>query len=320
MRRRDFIKLVGAATVWPVPTLAQPTKMHRIGVLILGNADADAFRKEVRAELSKMGFVEGRNVGFEFRSAEGKLDLLPKLAADLVTTKIDVIVALFTPCALAAQQATREIPIVAISANPVETGLVASLAHPGGNITGVSLMAAESHGKCIELLRDILPRIRRVAFLGNGADPSWKQILEQVQLAGRLTNVDIAPVTVVRGPAEIDAAFSGMRSQGADAVVVQGSFSTKAVTDLALAHRLPAATVPRAFAEVGGLMSYGASGPDVFRRSASFVGRILQGAKPADIPVEQPTKFELLINLKTAKLLGLEIPPTIIARADEVIE
>jgi len=184
----------------------------------------------------------------------------------------------------------------------------------------VSLMAAESHGKCVELFRDILPAIRRVAFLGNGADPSWKQILEQVQLAGRLTNVDIAPVTVVRGPAEIDAAFSGMRSQGADGVVVQGSFSTNAVTDLDLAHRLPAATVPRAFAEVGGLMSYGASGPDVFRRSASFVGRILQGARPADIPVEQPTKFELLINLKTAKRLGLEIPPTIIARADEVIE
>jgi putative ABC transport system substrate-binding protein len=181
-------------------------------------------------------------------------------------------------------------------------------------------MAAESHGKCVELLRDMLPSVRRVAALGNGADPSWQQILEQIRSAGRLDGIEIAPTIVVRGMDEIDTAFAAMKADGAGGVVVQGSFSSRNVAELALKHGLPAASVPRAFAEIGGLMSYGASGPDTFRRGASFVIKILQGVKPADMPVEQPTKFELVVNLKTAKALGLTIAEAFLFRADEVIE
>jgi putative ABC transport system substrate-binding protein len=322
VKRREFISLLGgAAATWPLAAQAQqPGRMRRIGALLLGNADAESFRTEMREALRKSGYVEGQNVLFDFRSAAGRLDLLPELAAALVALKVDVIVALFTPCVLAAQKATREIPIVVIAANPLEMGIVTSLARPGGNITGVSLMAAESHGKCVELLRDMLPSVQRIAALGNGADPSWQQILDQVLLAGKVTGVEIAPAMVVRGPDEINAAFAAMKKDGAGGVVVQGSFSTRNVAELALKHRLPAATVPRAFAEVGALMSYGASGPETFRRSASFVIKVLQGGKPADIPVEQPTKFELVINLKTAKALGLTIPESFLLRADEVIE
>jgi putative ABC transport system substrate-binding protein len=320
MKRRAFIAGLGGAATWALVARAQQPNVHRVGALLLGNANAEAFRTEMRETLPESGYVEGQNVFFDFRSAAGRLDLLPEQAAQLVALRVDVIVALFTPCALAAQKATPDIPIVLIAANPVEMGLVRSLAHPGGNITGVSMMGAESHGKCVELFRDMLPTAQRITALGNGADPSWQEIIEQVQLAGKLTSVEIDPVIVVRGPEEIDSAFAAMKTAGAGAVVVQGSFSTKAVADLALKHRLAAATVPRAFAEVGGLMSYGASFPETFRRSASFVIKILQGGKPNDMPVEQPTKFELIINFKTAKALGLNVPPSLVARADEVIE
>jgi putative tryptophan/tyrosine transport system substrate-binding protein len=197
---------------------------------------------------------------------------------------------------------------------------VASLARPGGNITGISLMAAELHGKCVELFRDILPSVRRVAVLLNAEDPFWKQIREQVQLAGRATGIEIAPSLMVRGPNEIDAAFATMKKEGAGAVVVHGSLSTKNVAELALKHGLPAATQTRSFAEVGGLMSYGADGPDVFRQSALFVTKILQGGNPTNMPVEQPTKFELAINLRTAKALGITVPESFLLRADQVIE
>jgi putative ABC transport system substrate-binding protein len=321
MRRREFITLTGGAAVaWPLAARAQRTKVHRIGALLLGNADADAFRTTMREELLKSGYSEGNNIAFDFRSAEGKLDLLPGIAAELVELNVDIIVAVFTPCALAAQRATRQIPVVIVAADPVGSGLVTGLARPGANITGVSLMASESHGKCVELFRDMIPSLRRVAALSNAADPSWRQILEQIQLAGKLTGVEIAPTAMVRGLDEIDAAFAAMKNEKAGAVIVQGSLSRRDVAELALKHRLPAATVPRSFAEVGGLMSYGFNAADAFRRAASFVVRVLQGGKPADMPVEQPTKFELVINLKTAKALGIEVPPTLLARADEVIE
>ncbi len=321
MRRREFVAFLGgAAPVWPLVVQAQQLKVPRIGILILGNADAESFRTQMREELRQSGFVEGQNIFFDYRSADGRLDLLPGLAADLVALKVDVIVALYTPCALAAQRATHEIPIVIVSANPIETGLAASLAHPGGNITGVSMMGAETHGKCVELFRDMLPSIRRVAFLGNAADPSWKKILEQVQLAGTVTGLAIAPVMIVRGLPEIDAAFAAMKKEEAGAVVVQGSFSTKNVADLAIQHHLPAATVPRSFAEVGGLMSYGAGGPETFRRGASFVIRVLKGGRPADMALEQATKFDLVINLRTAKDLNLTIAESFLLLADEVIE
>jgi putative ABC transport system substrate-binding protein len=314
-----LLLLGGAAVAWPFAARADQLP-RRIGVLVVGNADVDAFRTELTEGLRQSGYVEGRNIVFEFRSAEEKLDLLPKLAADLVAIKVDVIVALYTPCALAAQKATREIPIVAVSGDPVGTGLVQSLARPGGNITGVSLVAAELHGKCVELFHDLLPSLRRVAALGNGADPFSKAFMEQVQLAGRATGIEIAPVMMIRSPDEVDAAFAAMKNDGAGAVVVQASLQSQKVAELALKHRLPAATVPRSFAEFGGLLSYGADGPESFRQSAGFVAKILQGAMPRDIPVEQPTKFELVLNLKTAKALEIEIPGWLLSRADEAIE
>jgi putative tryptophan/tyrosine transport system substrate-binding protein len=320
MIRRDFLTLIGATAVWPHAGHAQQSKMHRIGALLLGNADAESFRMELREGLKKTGYIEGQNLLFDFRSAEGKLDLLPTLAAELVALKVDVIVALYTPCALAAQQATRQIPIVVVSGDPLATGLVASLARPGGNITGISLMAAELHGKCVELFRDILPSVRRVAILLNAEDSFWKQIREQVQLAGRASGIEIAPSLMVREPNEIEVAFATMKKEGAGAVVVHGSLSTKNVAELALKHGLPAATQTRSFAEVGGLMSYGADGPDLFRQSALFVTKVLQGGNPTNMPVEQPTKFELAINLRTAKALGITVPESFLLRADQVIE
>jgi putative ABC transport system substrate-binding protein len=318
--RRKFITLMGGAAAWPLAARAQQTKVYRIGALFVGNADVESFRTQLSDELRKSGYVEGRNVVFELRSAEEKLDLLPKLAAELVDLKVDLIVAVYTPCAIAAKQATREIPIVIMSGDPLGTGLVPSLNHPGGNVTGVSLMAAELFGKCVELVRDMLPTVRRVAALGNAADPFSRPFLEQVQLAGKSTGIEIAPAIMVRSPDAIDEAFAAMKKEGAEAVVVQGSLSSKNTAELALKHRLPAVSVPRSFPEAGGLMSYGLDGPDSFRRAATFVVKVLQGGNPADMPVEQPTKFELVINLKTAKTLGLTITDTFLLRADTVIE
>lgn len=205
MQRRKFITLLGGAVVsWPLAARAQQTKVYRIGALLIGNAEVNTFRAELQEGLRQAGYVEGRDVLFEFRIAEEKLDRLPKLAAELVALRVDVIVALYTPCALAAQQATREIPIVAVSADPIATGL-ASLARPGGNITGISLLALEMHGKCVELFHDMLPAIHRVAALGNGADPASKPFLEHVQRAGKITSIEIAPAILVRAPGEIDA-------------------------------------------------------------------------------------------------------------------
>jgi putative ABC transport system substrate-binding protein len=320
MLRRKFIILVGSAAAgWPLAARAQRTQMRRIGALILGNADAEAFRREMREGLSKAGYVEGRDVSFDIRSAQGRLELLPKLAAELVAAKVDVLVALYTPCARAAQQATRDIPIVAIVANPVETGLIASLARPGGNITGVSLMAAEAHGKCVEVFRDMLPSVRKIAALGNASDPFMPLFLEKVHLSGKVAGIEIVPVTV-RNADEIAAAFAIILKNGVGALVMQGSLPSRTVAELALKHRVPAGSFTRSFAEVGGLMSYGPNATDSFQRGVYFVIRILQGGNPAEIPAEQPTKFELVINLKTAKSLGLVIPPTLLARADEAIE
>ena len=321
MRRRDFVLLLSGATAWSLAARAQPSKVARIGVLYIGLADAESFKKELREGLRELGYTEGQNVAFEFRSAEGKLDRLPELASELVRLKVDVIVALYVPCALAAKGATRDIPIVIVAADPVETGIVASLARPGGNITGVSLMSAVLIGKCVELFRDMLATTRRVALLTNAADPLFaKLILDQAQRAGQITGIEIQPITV-RGPdEELEAAFAAIASGRAEAVVIQGSLSTKRIADLAVEHRLPAASTTRGFADAGGLMSYGADGPALFRQSAKFVQRILQGQQPNDLPVEQPTKFELAINLKTAKAMGLTIPETFLLRADALIE
>ena len=294
--------------------------MKRIGALVIGNADAPSFLTELRKGLRDLGRIEGQNYAIELRSAEGQLGRLPQLAAELVGLKVDVIVALFTPCALAAKQATHEIPIVILSGDPIGTGLVQSLSRPGANVTGLSQMGAETHAKCIELFRDMLPSARRIAVIANAADPVFaKSFLDQAHRAGSGTGSEIISITI-RGPDELEAGFATAVKEKADAVVYQASLPTKRAADLAIAHRLPAATIIRAFAEVGGLMAFGADAPSLNRRAATFVDKILRGEKPADIPVEQPTKFNLVINLKTAKTIGVTVPPTLIARADEVIE
>jgi ABC-type uncharacterized transport system substrate-binding protein len=322
MRRRDFIKIVaGSAAVWPLAARGQQSKVARIGALYIGTADAESFKKELREGLRELGYVEGQNIAFEFRSAEGQLDRLPGLAAELVRLKVDVIVALYVPPSLAAKQATREIPIVVVVGDPVETGIVPSLARPGGNITGVSIMAAASNGKSVELFRDMLPSVRRVGVLAHAANPVFaKAMLDEVQRAGGPTGTEIHPVVMAHGPDDLENAFAALVRERADALVVQGSLAIKPVTDMALKYRLPAASTARAFAEIGGLMSFGADGPASFRHGAKFVHRILQGRQPQDLPIEQPTKFELAINLKTAKAMGLKIPEAFLVRADVVLE
>ena len=322
MRRREFIKAVaGSAAAWPFMARAQQSKVARIGVLYIGTADAESFKKELGEGLRELGYVDGQNIAFEFRSAEGRLDRLPELAAELVRLKVDVIVALYVPPSLAAKQATQNIPIVVIVGDPVETGIVPSLAHPGGNITGVSLMASALGGKSVELFRDMLPSARRVGVLGHATNPVFaKSMLDEVLVAGRTTDTEIEPIVMVRGPEEAESAFATMVNQRADAAVVQGSLAIKSVTDAAIKYRLPTASTTRAFADIGGLMSFGADGPAAFRHGAKFVQRILQGKQPKDIPIEQPTKFELAINLRTAKAIGLTVPEKFLLRADVVLE
>jgi putative tryptophan/tyrosine transport system substrate-binding protein len=225
LKRRAFITLLGGAAAWPLRARAQQSKVARIGALYIGLADGESFKKELREGLTQLGYVEGKSIAFEFRSADGKLDRLPELAAELVRLKVDVIVPLYVPSALAAKQATREIPIVIIAADPVETGIVPSLARPGGNITGVSLMSAVFVGKCVELFRDMMPAMRRVAVLTNAADALFaKLVLEHVEVAARLSGINVQPITL-RGPdQELDAAFAAMAKEQADAVVIQAAY------------------------------------------------------------------------------------------------
>jgi ABC-type uncharacterized transport system substrate-binding protein len=321
MRRREFITLLGGAVAWPLAARAQQSKVVRIGALYIGIADEESFKKELREGLRELGYMEGKNIVFEFRSAEEKLDRLPQLAAELVRLNVDVIVTLYTPPALAAKQATRDIPIVIIAGDPVETGIVSSLAHPGGNITGVSLMASASAGKSVEPFRDMLPSARRVGVLGHSTNPVWaKAMLDEVLLAGGPTGIEIQPVVMIRGSDELESGFTTMVRERADAVVVQGSLAVKSLTDLAIKYRLPMASTTRAFADIGGLMSFGADGPSAFRHGTKLVQKILLGRQPKDIPIEQPTKFELAINLRTAKAMGLKIPDSFLLRADVVLE
>jgi putative ABC transport system substrate-binding protein len=322
VRRREFMTLVGgAAASWPLAARAQQGKLLRIGILVLTSADSQSLANALREGLREFGYTEGQNFAFEFRSADGNAERLPDLAAELVRLSVDVIVATFTPCVLAAKQATTTIPIVmAAVADPVGSGLVQSLARPGGNITGFSNMAAETAGKSVELLRDMLPSLRRIAVLVNPLDPFTRPLLEQVNLAGRTIGIEIAPTAMAQGPDDLEAAFATIAQERSQAVVVQGIFFSRTVADLALRHGLPSASVLRQFAKAGGLVSYGADVPDIFRRCAVLVHKILQGTKPADLPVELPTKFELVINLNTARALGLDVPWFLQQRADEVIE
>jgi putative ABC transport system substrate-binding protein len=321
IRRREFIVMLGGAAVaWPLAARAQQPKVPTIGALVIGNIDPEQFWREFRQGLRDLGYVEGQNIRFEFRSAEGHLDRLPELAAELVRLKVDVIVTWFTPTALAAKQATHEIPIVmAETGDPIGMGLVASLPRPGGNVTGMASVAAELSGKCVQLIRDMLPSARRVTALANATDPFSKPFLEQIKLGGEATGTTINAIEVGSSE-EFETAFDRMEQDRPDAVIVQPSLPAKRAAELALEHRVPAVSVPRWFAEEGGLMSYSAKYVELFRQAAVYVDKILKGTQPADLPVEQPTHFELVINLKTARALGLEIPPMLLGRADVVIE
>ena len=319
MRRREFMALLGGGAVWPLAARAQQPKVPTIGALVIGNISPEEFWREFRQGLRDLGYVEGQNIRFEFRSAEGQINRLPELAAELVRLKVDVIVTWFTPTALAARRATREIPIVmAETGDPIGTGLIASLPQPGGNVTGLASVAAELAGKSVQLIRDMLPSVRRVTALANATDPFSKPFLEQIQL-GEATGTTISPVRISSSD-EFEAAFAAMEKDRPDAVIVPPSLPGKRAAELALKHRVPAVSVGRWFAEEGGLMSYSAKFVDLFRKAAVYVDKILKGARPADLPVEQPTVFELVINLKTAKALGLTIPISLLGRADEVIE
>jgi putative ABC transport system substrate-binding protein len=280
-----------------------------------------------RQGLRDLGYVEGRNVVIEYRDAEGKPERLPALAAELVGLKVDVIVAGGQPHALAAMQATRTLPIVFIgAADPVTSGLVTSLARPGGNVTGLSFLAPELVGKRLELLKQAVPGVTRVAVLwepGGQGERTAKDMLKQAEAAARALGVRPQFVEA-RGPADFDRAFSDMTRARAGALTVLGSVmfvnERRRLVDLAAKNRLPAVYLSREFVDAGGLMSYGPNVADLFRRAATYVDKILKGAKPGDLPVEQPTKFELVINMKTAKALGLTIPQSLLGRADHVVE
>ena len=321
MKRRELFGLIaGAAVASPLSALAQQARPARVGVLVSGTPDPEPFWRIFREGLRDLGYVDGQNVVFEFRSAGGKADLLPKLAADLVRSKVDVIVTWQTPTVRAAKQATSEIPIVMADAgDPVGTGLIGSLARPGGNITGIAGVTAELAGKSVELIREILPRAKRVAVICNGPDPFSKSFLEKIQLGGKTEGVEIRVFTL-RGSDELEAAYAQARQAGCDAAILQPSLPIKRGAELSLKYRLPTTCVPRWFAEEGGLISYCPKYSDLYRQATVYVDKILKGARPGDLPVQQPTKFELVINLKTAEGLELDLPPTLLALADEVIE
>jgi putative ABC transport system substrate-binding protein len=320
VRRRQFITVFGGvAALWPLAGAAQDTKLPMIGVLVVGVPDPEPFLSAFREGLRETGYHEGQNIQLDIRSAEGTAGRLPELAAELVRQKVDVIVALQTPALEAARQATSEIPIVMDAGDPVGMGLVASLARPGGNITGMSARTAELAQKSLEFLQQILPSFRRLALFLNATDPFGKPFLEQNQLGAGHFGIELRAIFVDE-PAELNSAFETAVSERADAVMVQPSLPVERAAELALVHRLPAASLTRVFAESGGLMSYAANYAELWHETAVYVAKILKGARPADLPVEQPMKFELVINLKTANTLGLKIPLSILARANEVIE
>jgi putative ABC transport system substrate-binding protein len=326
MRRRDFIKIVcGATATWPLAALAQqPRRLPTIG--FQGASTASTSSQWVAAfvqRLRELGWIENRTVAIEYRWGEGRDKRFAEIAAEFVRLKVDVIVTYGTVSAIAAKKATAVIPIViAAVGDPVGTGLVDSLARPGGNVTGLSLQQTDLAGKRIEILRETLPRLRTLAILANIISPNSVLEAREVQAVARTLGLDVV-TSEVRRAEDIAPAFEALKGR-ADAlyVCVDPLLTTNRIriNTLALSVRLPTMYGFREYVEAGGLMSYGPNFPDLFRRAAEYVDRILRGAKPSNLPVEQPTKFDLVFNLTTAKALGLEIPPSMLARADEVIE
>jgi len=326
MSKKIFVWL--QATVLLTITLPayaqQPTQVPRIGFLNAASTSAILVRYEAfRQGLRELGYVEGKNIVIDYRYAEGKLDRLRELATELVRLKVDIIVSAGPQSTRAAKEATATIPIVmAFDFDPVGNGFVASLARPGGNITGLSTLAPEISGKQLELLKEIVPSLSRVAVLGNSTDPGNAQVVGETERAAVALGVQHLYLDV-RAPADIETAFRAASKGRADAVLSLSSFlfisQRKQLVDLAVKSRLPAIYDRAEYVEDGGLMTYSVSQPDLFRRAATYVDKILKGAKPADLPVEQPKKFELIINLKAAKQIGLTIPPNVLVRADKVI-
>jgi putative tryptophan/tyrosine transport system substrate-binding protein len=322
--RRDFITLIGGAAALPLSARAQQAgKLPTIGFL---GATPSIESQRVAAfvqRLRELAWIDGRNLAIEYRWAEGRTERYAETAAELVRLKVDVIVTVATPATLAAKQATAVIPIVGVPlADPVGTGLVASLARPGSNVTGLSNQTIDISAKRLELLREVVPNLRRLAIMANVSNPAVVLDMGEVQAAARTFGLEVA-TSEVRRVEDIAPAFDALKGP-ADALYVCGdplmNTHRTRINILAVGARLPTMHGSRDYVEAGGLISYGPNLPDLFRRAGDFVDKILRGAKPADIPVEQPTKFDLVINLIVAKALGLEIPPTLLARADEVIE
>jgi putative tryptophan/tyrosine transport system substrate-binding protein len=323
MKRREFITLLGgAAATWPWPARAQQSgRLPTIG--FLGPATASSWNPWTATfvqRLRQLGWIEGRTVAIEYRWADGRSERFTEIAAEFVRLKVDVIVT-GGSAALAVKQETSVIPIVlAIVGDPVGTGLVASLARPGGNVTGLSFQSTDLAGKRLELLREVVPGLRRVAIVADAGNPSSVKELDEVQAMARSLGLDVTRLEVRRAE-DIAPAIEPLKGR-ADALYVCTSalFNERARINALVATRLPTIYVIREYVDAGGLLSYGTNYSDLFRRAGEYVDKILRGAKPADLPVEQPTKFELVINLKTARALGIIIPPMLIARADEVIE
>jgi ABC-type uncharacterized transport system substrate-binding protein len=329
MDRRAFITVVSSIilTAPSVIDAQQAARIPRIGYLATHMAINSHQHAAFLQGLYDLGYVAGRSIAIEYRDADGKLERLPALATDLVALKVDVILtAAGTLAALAARQASRTVPIVFVAVgNPVTSGLVSSLAHPGGNLTGLSAVTPELTSKWLELLKQAVPGVRRVAFVWQpgGLGDADQEVLSEAEVAARALSLRLQLVEA-RGPADIDKAFSEAIRARAGAVIVLSTpmfgSERRRLVDLAAKYRLPTMYSFRGYVDAGGLMSYGSNLADLFRRAANYVDKILKGAMPADLPVEQPTKFELVINLKTAKALGLTIPQSLLVRADQVIE
>jgi ABC-type uncharacterized transport system substrate-binding protein len=325
IERRKFLATLGGAAAWPLAARAQQAiKLPVIG--FLGSTTATIHGQWAAAfvqRLRELGWIEARNISIEYRWAEGRNDRAAEIASEFVRLKVDVIVTWGTAPVVAAKQATAVIPIVfATAGDPVATGLVVSLARPGGNLTGLSNQARDLAGKRLGLLREIIPDLRRLAILSNIETPIGVLEVGEVQAAARTLDLEVLPLEIRRAE-DIAPAFESLKGRAQAIYVVSEPLIASnrvRMNTLALGARLPTLYGLREYVEAGGLMSYGPNTPDLFRRSAEIVDKILRGAKPGEIPVEQPTKFDLVINLTTAKTLGLEIPPTLLARADEVIE
>ena len=326
MRRREFMGLVGgAAAAWPLAVRAQQAgKLPTIGFLFSSTPVAESQRLGAFVQrLRELGWIEGRNIAMAYRYAEGRGEPLPELVTELVRLKVDVIVTGSTAPIVAAKQATSVIPIVfALAPDPLGTGIIASLARPGGNLTGLSIQTTDLAGKRIELVRELIPNLGRLGIVADANSPSNALEVEEVQAAAKVLGIEVAPVRFRRGE-DITPTFDGLKGR-VDALYVCASplvFSHRVrINNFALGARLPTMHGNREFLEAGGLLSYGPNILDNYRRAAEYVEKILRGAKPGDLPVEQPTKFELIVNLAAAKALGLDVPQTLLARADEVIE